>query len=166
MARTATLGLLSMLQKQCGSTTVKRVLLTLFLSQLDLQTLQITVNLSRQLQQQPQIRTNRLKKHTNFCTWPGCVIYVRGEICLFLLACRFQEHLTSNCNSTSQLLRLTKITLQKLHIPHIWLFPPPPPPPPPPSITLVHKLLLENRISKNQKSWYSDKEILSYATSQ
>ena len=38
------------------------------------------------------------------------------------------------------------------------------PPPPPSSITLVHKLLLENRISKNQKSWYSDKEILPYAT--
>ena len=34
MARTATLGLLSMLQKHCGSTTVKHVLLTLFLSQL------------------------------------------------------------------------------------------------------------------------------------
>ena len=71
------------------------------------------------------------------------------------------EHLTSYCNSTSQLLRLTKITLQKLHIPHIWPFSPPPPPS---SITLVHKLLLENRISKNQKSWYSDKELLSYAT--
>ena len=63
----------------------------------------------------------------------------------------------NNCNLTSQLLRLTKITLQKLHIPHIWPFSPS-------SITLVHKLLLENRISKNQKSWYSDKEILSYAT--
>ena len=36
--------------------------------------------------------------------------------------------------------------------------------PPPFSITLLHKLLLENQISKNQKSWYSDKEILSYAT--
>ena len=35
------------------------------------------------------------------------------------------EHLTSNCNSTSQLLRLTKITLQKLHIPRTWPFSPP-----------------------------------------
>ena len=34
MASTATLGLLSMLQKQCGSTTFKHVLLTSFLSQL------------------------------------------------------------------------------------------------------------------------------------
>ena len=99
----------------------------------------------------------------NYRCYMLCKFSLRGGGGDLLISASLQvEHLTSNCNLTSQLLRLTKITLQKLHIPHIWPFSPPPPPPS--SITLVHKLLLENQISKNQKSWYSDKEILSYAT--